>query len=94
MIKKIMVSMKSKTTKFMLFAIVITISHIFAIISVQCSPTQLFSQNVEALSDVEQGQYIRCFRLIKYDPGDTVFYCGTCSELPGRFRGGMDYCKQ
>ena len=24
---------------------------------------------------------------------DVVLYCGTCTELPGTYRGGMSYCK-
>lgn len=49
--------------------------------------------NVEALSQVEHGEYDRCWRRIRTDISDTVVYCGTCSEVPGTYKSGMDFCK-
>ena len=51
------------------------------------------SANVEALADVEHGKYVRCLEIINSDPADTVLYCGTCTEIPGRFVGAMSNCK-
>lgn len=52
----------------------------------------LLFTNVEALSQVEHGKYIRCYNRIKSDPMDTVRYCGNCDEIPGTWKSSMDYC--
>ena len=53
----------------------------------------IFTANVEALSQAEHGEYIKCWKNIRDDISDVVLYCGTCTELPGTYRGGMSYCK-
>ena len=53
----------------------------------------IISTNVEALLQVEHGEYDRCWRRIRTDISDTVVYCGTCSEVPGTYKSGMDFCK-
>lgn len=53
----------------------------------------IFTANVEALSDAEHGEYVKCWKSIRDDISDVVLYCGTCTELPGTYRGGMNFCK-
>lgn len=53
----------------------------------------IFTANVEALSDAEHGEYVKCWESIRDDISDVVLYCGTCTELPGTYRGGMNFCK-
>lgn len=53
----------------------------------------IFTANVEALSDAEHGEYVKCWKSISDDISDVVLYCGTCTELPGTYRGGMNFCK-
>jgi len=53
----------------------------------------LFEENVEALSQVESGEYVRCWETVMSDPTDDVRYCGTCSVIPGRGYSGMGFCK-
>jgi adenylosuccinate lyase len=57
------------------------------------SPDVIFTANVEALSDAEHGEYVKCWKSIRDDISDVVLYCGTCTELPGTYRGGMNFCK-
>lgn len=52
----------------------------------------IFTANVEALSDAEHGEYVKCWKSIRDDISDVVLYCGTCTELPGTYRGGMNFC--
>ena len=54
----------------------------------------LFVNNVEALTQDESSGYVRCYDYITSDASDTVMYCGTCSVIPGRWRGGMSYCNK
>lgn len=57
--------------------------------------SDLFILNVEALSRIESsGQYIDCYKNIESDPSDYVTYCGTCSDIPGRWKGGMSFCEK
>lgn len=56
------------------------------------SSLSLLYANVKALEEVEHGIYERCYKMISSDPSDVVKYCGTCSEIPGRWRGGMSFC--
>lgn len=53
----------------------------------------IFTANVEALSEAEHGEYVKCWESIRDDISDVVLYCGTCTELPGTYRGGMNFCK-
>jgi len=53
----------------------------------------IFTANVEALSEAEHGEYEKCWKSIRDDISDVVLYCGTCTELPGTYRGGMSFCK-
>lgn len=53
----------------------------------------IFTANVEALSEAEHGEYVKCWKSIRDDISDVVLYCGTCTELPGTYRGGMNFCK-
>jgi len=57
-----------------------------------CFEKSFVSQNVEALSQQEHGIYVHCYDYIKADPTDNVMYCGTCSMIPGTWRGGMNFC--
>ena len=56
-------------------------------------PFSPFEMNIEALTAVELGEYKRCWNKITTDPTDHVFYCGSCSEIPGRYVNSMSYCK-
>lgn len=56
------------------------------------SMDDLFNANVEALAQNESGKYIDCYERIVSDPTDEVMYCGTCSEIPGRWKSGMSFC--
>ena len=55
---------------------------------------ELFNANVEALSQIEQGEYVRCYDRIVTDSTVTVLYCATCTIMPGRWKSGMNYCKK
>lgn len=49
----------------------------------------------DILSRIESsGQYIDCYKNIESDPSDYVTYCGTCSDIPGRWKGGMSFCEK
>jgi hypothetical protein len=54
--------------------------------------SQLFVANIDALAQVEHGQYIKCYNNIKSDPMDTVIYCAVCDEIPGTWKSSMDFC--
>lgn len=61
--------------------------------SVTCRIDPLLVANIEALVRSEgDGQYVDCYERIVSDPSETVFYCGTCSEIPGRWKSGMSFC--
>lgn len=53
---------------------------------------EFLMMNIEALSQVEHGQYVKCYDQIKYDPIDQERYCMTCTELPCTFKTGMNFC--
>lgn len=67
-----------------------------AVLWVKCCNTtnnlELFSANVEVLAEYEHGSYIRCYDYITTDPTDEVIYCQVCKKIPGRWRGGMNFC--
>lgn len=52
------------------------------VISGNQSAKNLVELNVEALAAV--GQEATCYKTIKAEEGSQVFYCGTCSWMPGR----------
>ncbi len=84
-----------KKIVFLALTIVLTISAAIAAYVFSRNPSSdLFEANVEALADTEYGEYVRCYETIKSDPTEYVFYCGTCSDVPGRWRGGMAHCKE
>lgn len=53
---------------------------------------EFFSANVEVLARYEHGSYIKCYDYIATDPTDEVVYCPICKKIPGRWRGGMNFC--
>ena len=59
------------------------------------STAPLFEANVEALAEGEESGY-RCFNTIHNKDGEQVFYCGTCSWVPGtnRWYSGTSTCKR
>lgn len=54
----------------------------------------IIADNIEVLTQIEHGEYVRCWDVIQNDPTDNVFYCGSCSEIPGRFVKAMNHCKK
>ena len=77
--------------KKLITCITITCAAFLSIYVSICRTDSLFISNVNALSRVE-GTYTQCYNRIHSDPTDTVIYCGTCSEIPGRWQSGSDFC--
>ena len=45
----------------------------------------IFENNIEALANSGEGSGGKdCYRELKADPTESVIYCGTCSDQPGR----------
>ncbi len=74
-----------------IFALVISVISYVKYFSVT-NDLKLFSTNVEVLARYEHGSYIRCYDYIASDPTDEVVYCPVCKKIPGRWRGGMNFC--
>lgn len=74
-----------------IFALVISVISYVKYFSVT-NDLKLFSANVEVLARYEHGSYIRCYDYIASDPTDEVVYCPVCKKIPGRWRGGMNFC--
>lgn len=73
-----------------LFLLIVAGSLMYKSMTYRIDP--LFAANIEALVRSEDGQYVDCYERIVSDPSETVFYCGTCSEIPGRWKSGMSFC--
>lgn len=48
--------------------------------------------NVEALSQVEHGKYIRCYDQVMNDPTEEAIYCQICKSIPGREYNVLNFC--
>lgn len=81
-----------KTIVLKLFAVSILVAVIGGICDFK-NDTFLLEENVEALAQTEHGEYIRCYDTITSDPTDNVRYCGTCQDIPGRWKSGMNFCR-
>lgn len=54
--------------------------------------SNLALENIEALADVESGTSSACWNKVKNVQAAKVFYCGTCSWVPGEKIRAQRYC--
>lgn len=81
--------------KYALIAAVLLVAATVTSVKAFKETTPLLDANVEALAEGEGPLNNTCFKTIHYKEGEQVFYCGTCSWVPGtnRWYSGTSSCR-